>query len=81
MSERGFKNPHEHVETGAVYARDGKRWWVVGYITEPAVILHEVGGSGWDTVVVCAPIAQEYERVDEPEASYWRGFVEGRRTA
>ena len=56
-------------ETGDLFLRDNIMYRVVGYITEPAVILENVGDRSQHSVIIGAPIASEYRRLDEKTAA------------
>lgn len=51
-------------ETNDVFERDGKLWRVIGFIRDPAIILHEVGTPNGErnqaVVVQSSPLAKEW---------------------
>lgn len=52
-------------ETGKLFQREsGHVYQVVGYITNPAVLLESLTTGSQHVVVINAPIAQEYHRLE-----------------
>lgn len=62
----GFKQfSRENSETTKLFQRhDGKVYRAIGYILDPAICLEDIATGERHTVIINAPIAQEYTRLE-----------------
>lgn len=62
-----------------ILSHGGRRYDVVGIVNSPAAIVEEIGTGARSVIVFGSRLAAEYTIVEEPERSYWRGFLDAKR--